>query len=570
MDRRVKQKTIAESRAPVFARPASSSTPTGMTGNATSTSAMTDKRARSTQGKESWPGPFATAREIMSRREEAKRLRDEQILQGAPAESLEPDEMDEYDTALATLQWKPTQHAPQSKCPSLIDLCIKSCLANLNISSQVINKISDDNREKFLLEIAKVRQLTPAVALAFVVEKSGILCLPECSLLPEETLFQAFNIVSYRPNIATSSDSVMDISECIDVRVIQLWNAGYGFSDKIANLLLDRVSELEVFHVTGLYRLSDEALAKLLQACGDSLRHLDLTSNCRICSQSMQSMRLDSLTTLVLDHSVNLTDDHLKLLCNSLPSTVSSSSHVTASSGSTLETLSLIGLTNITDAGLRELLSRVGAKLQSLSIGQCAQLTDESLVHIRTHCHSLLELDISALPELTTPALIGLFISDPRMLYRHQEDDDNNNGGGGDVDDDGYLANIDKRVGDIAEHLNIGHLRSVNLRGLGAVTDDVIVHLAQCSGQSLTTLTINSCYQLTGKSMVALAMHCPRIAYLDVSFVRKPKEESLGHVVEKCVDLMQLYVWGCTQLTQRFYKGIRTDLNVVGKPNWGV
>lgn len=552
MERKVKQKTIAENRAPVFARPASTSTPTGY-----SSSSTDNDKAK----KESWPGPFATAREIMSKREEAKRLRDEQI-QGDSIESLEPDEMDEYDLELSTLQWTPSnQHTPQLKCASLTDLCIKSCLANLNISSQDINKISDDNRNKFLLEIAKIRQLTPSVALAFAVDKSGILCLPECSLLPEETLIQAFNTISHRPNILASSSEAIDMSDCVDVRVIQLWNAGHGFSDKVATLLHDRVSELEVFHVTGLYRLSDESLAKLLQCCSGSLRHLDLTSNCRICTQSMQSIRLDVLTTLVLDHSINLTDDHLKLLCNSLPSYPSSMSSLDV--GCCLETLSLIGLTNITDAGIQALLSRVGSKLQSLSVGQCELLTDETLVHIRTYCHSLQELDISVIPTFSTPALIGLFILDPRVLFGQPETEP------GSYDS----ANVTKSAS-MSDHsselLSIGHLRTVNLRGLGSVTDDVILQLALCSGQSLTSLNINSCYQITGKSVIAVTKHCSNLSFLDMSFVRKPKEDTLGHMVEKCSALTELYVWGCTQLTHRFYKGIRTDLNIVGKPNWGV
>ena len=67
--RRQQQKAVAESRAPVFARPAQpSSTPTGLV-------SVKNK----TTNKESWPGPFATALEIMSRRDEAKRRRLESI-----------------------------------------------------------------------------------------------------------------------------------------------------------------------------------------------------------------------------------------------------------------------------------------------------------------------------------------------------------------------------------------------------------------------------------------------------------------------------------------------------------
>lgn len=55
-------------------------------------------------------------------------------------------------------------------------------------------------------------------------------------------------------------------------------------------------------------------------------------------------------------------------------------------------------------------LLEVGARLQALTLRECPLLTDRSLASIRTHCRTLNYLDLSHLPLLTTPSLVGLFM----------------------------------------------------------------------------------------------------------------------------------------------------------------
>jgi hypothetical protein len=51
-----------------------------------------------------------------------------------------------------------------------------------------------------------------------------------------------------------------------------------------------------------------------------------------------------------------------------------------------------------------------------------------------------------------------------------------------------------------------------------------------------------------------------------VSFIRQYSEDSLGVLVDRCFNLKDLSVWGCTQLTKRFFDGHRNDfLNIEGR-----
>ena len=112
-------------------------------------------------------------------------------------------------------------------------------------------------------------------------------------------------------------------------------------------------------------------------------------------------------------------------------------------------------------------------------------------------------------------------------------------------------------------------LESVNLKGVAGVTDDVLLHLVKNSHITLKQLNLNGCYQLTSKSCVILMTYSkPNLHTLDISFIRKVSEDSVGALVEVCSQLSTLTVWGCSQLTGRFYCGIREDVKVVGKPDW--
>jgi hypothetical protein len=73
-------------------------------------------------------------------------------------------------------------------------------------------------------------------------------------LITENALIKIFNISCI--NITTHAQTV---APDFVLKIVQLWNVGY----KVALFLRERVKRLEVFHATGVYRLTDAGLATL-------------------------------------------------------------------------------------------------------------------------------------------------------------------------------------------------------------------------------------------------------------------------------------------------------------------
>ena len=137
---------------------------------------------------------------------------------------------------------------------------------------------------------------------------------------------------------------------------------------------------------------------------------------------------------------------------------------------------------------------------------------------------------------------------------------------------DGYERN-DKRTMDVdlAHTVNrietlssstssIGRLTSISLSGLASsVDDDVVIQLCLLGG-AMRFVDLGGCSTLTSRSIAALQLYCKdSLETLDLSFVRNYTENSLGALVDHAHHLRSLSVWGCTQLTRRFFDGHRND-----------
>ena len=76
-------------------------------------------------------------------------------------------------------------------------------------------------------------------------------------------------------------------------------------------------------------------------------------------------------------------------------------------------------------------------------------------------------------------------------------------------------------------------------------------------------LNLNISHTLLTYSKIINTPHC---LSLMISFVRRMDETCLGDLVDGSLFLKSLNVWGCTQLSLKFFDGIRNQVvNVVGK-----
>ena len=154
--------------------------------------------------KESWPGPFATARAMMQQREDAKKSREDAILvaaNGVASAAVNLCDMDEFDVFLHSLKWEPATAgrigAKRNLISPLSDMCVQTLVTYFeDIDDSVLEVLSTDVCTKFAVELCRRRQFSCEVALQLAVPGSEGIYFPECSSLSDDTLVAAMEKVS--------------------------------------------------------------------------------------------------------------------------------------------------------------------------------------------------------------------------------------------------------------------------------------------------------------------------------------------------------------------------------------
>jgi len=185
-----------------------------------------------------------------------------------------------------------------------------------------------------------------------------------------------------------------------------------------------------------------------------------------------------------------------------------------------MKKLDLSGL-KLSDDQMLKILQSNGGTLTNLVVNGCEKLTNKSIGAIGEHCRSLLRLGVEELYGVTPDAITNLFAS----------------------------ANY------------VSGLEEVSLNRTYA-NDDTVVALAVACGSSLRKLGMHSLSEITDMSLVALTkFSSSNLQEIELSFCRKFTDDGLGQLVDSCPRIRRLDLWGCTQVTDRFYDGhSATDL----------
>ena len=387
-----------------------------------------------------------------------------------------------------------------------------------------------------------------------MIPQSDSLSFPDCSIMTEEDIVNAITKVCDAGHGDPSNE---------ELREVKLLNCGRGFTDRTAAILTQHCQALDTLVLTGCYKLNDTAISSLIiSGCGGNLTALDLSCNLRLGATALSVIgSVPQLVSLTLNNVTHITDNELDCLLSpsdgggsgggsgSSSSDGSSSSSSSSSGGGSIGTsralqtmkslrhLSLSGLMEITDTSIQRIILSCGPQLHSLNISGCSQLTDRSIEAIRNMCSNLHSIDVSQLPEVSTAALIGLFIANPMML-------DQEAAAGEDPKEEEGEERSHVRPYTSLSPPSIGRLSYVNLQGNVNTTDEVIVHLSEMSRSTLRHLDINGCNQLSNLAAVALKMNCnSTLEHLDMSFVRGCTEDAVGALVDTCAALKSLHVW---------------------------
>eukprot|EP00249_Psilotum_nudum_P017534 c26376_g2_i1 orf=2-2341(+) len=298
-----------------------------------------------------------------------------------------------------------------------------------------------------------------------------------------------------------------------NLEVLELGNCGRWFSDQCVSAMVARsngsLPSLYTVSLRGAYRLTDNGLADFVRAT-PVLTSLDLT-DCSYLSELGIQIVADclgsNLNKLCLDGCKQLNVSKMLLVLLNMRQ---------------LQSLSLANVAGMCDELVSELAVHLGLTLQELSLAHCSSLTDAAMAAVGACCSGLKSLNVDSL-QLLTDSSIGRITDGCRSL------------------------------------LNLTLTRC-------KFSDEAVAAYVTASGSSLCELSLNGVRQAADQTLVALSKHAQSsLKLLDASWCRLMSDEGLGYLADSCLNLCELRLYGCTQVTEKFLKGhSNAGLKVIG------
>lgn len=317
-----------------------------------------------------WPGPFSTARRLVEERATALAARQERLSGNDKPASL--------------IEWKPSREkdfGTKVIPPSLYDLCLNLLCKHVE-HIETLEGIPDSAKDRICSAFCALRKMTPRTLGLFVTGSPTQICVPDCSLIPEEDLTKL---------IAGCSTA--------NLEVLRLDMCGRAFSDRLLQATFDCPSvglpSLTCLSLKGAYRLSDVGLSSFVQMA-PLLSSVDL-SQCSLLSETGIHTLADSLAPVIKE--LRLESCQQLEAFKILPALKKMQK---------LEVLSVAGIPGVTDEFVSELLAYLGCDLKELSLADCGKLTDGALQAIGAVCCALNALILDNLSLLTDTALVHL------------------------------------------------------------------------------------------------------------------------------------------------------------------
>ncbi|XP_075674111.1 uncharacterized protein LOC142643386 [Castanea sativa] len=297
-----------------------------------------------------------------------------------------------------------------------------------------------------------------------------------------------------------------------NLTVLQLDQCGRCMADYVLPSTLARSSNslaaLTTLSLSGACRLSDDGLSKLVSSAS-ALRSLNL-SQCSLLTSSGIDTLADSLGSVLRE--LNLTD------CQSLDPMLILPA---LKKFEQLQVLSLAGIQNVGDDFLKEFLTARGHNIKELVLADCVKLTDSSFKVISETCPGLCAIDLVNLSKLTDFAI-------------------------------GYLANGCRAIQKLKLCRN-------------SFSDEAIAAFLETSGDWLKELSLNNVKKVGYNTAASLGRRSKRLHTLDLSWCRNLTDEAVGYVVDNCLSLRVLKLFGCTQITKVFLDGhSNPDVQIIG------
>uniref|UniRef100_A0A2P2KAN5 F-box/LRR-repeat protein 15-like leucin rich repeat domain-containing protein n=1 Tax=Rhizophora mucronata TaxID=61149 RepID=A0A2P2KAN5_RHIMU len=277
--------------------------------------------------------------------------------------------------------------------------------------------------------------------------------------------------------------------------VLQLDLCGRCLNDYVVHQTLasssNRLPALTTISLRGAHRLSDKGLIALASSA-PALQSINLIECSLLTSDGIKQLAgcfQSTLKELYIDDCQNIDAMCILPALKELRC---------------LEVLSVAGIQTVNDDFVIEIIEVCGTNIKELVFAQCMKLTDMSLKIVGEKCPNLCALDLSNLNNLTDMSLY-------------------------------YLANGCQ---------SICRLKLCQNR----FSDEAIAAFLECSGESLDNLSLNYVHKVGLNTALAIAKCSPNLLHLDLSWCRRLTDEALGLIVDCCVSLKLLKIFGCTQV----------------------
>ncbi|RVX05376.1 DNA repair protein rhp7 [Vitis vinifera] len=282
--------------------------------------------------------------------------------------------------------------------------------------------------------------------------------------------------------------------------------------------------------------LTEEEFARIFKRCDtNSLTVLQL-DQCGRCMTDyvlratfdMLSNGLPALTTVSLKGACRLSDAGLRALVSSAPMHRCYAYSIGSGETRMLEVLSVAGIQTVCDDFIWEFISVHGPTMKELVLTDCSRLTDFSLKAIAETCPELRALDLGNLCKLTDSAF-------------------------------GYLASGCQAMQTLKLRCNsfrFGESMVWVIDALEALLkcDEAIAAFLEISGGSLKELSLNNVSKIGHNTAISLARRS-RVDTFGSILVSKLTDGDLGFIVDSCLSLRVLKLFGCTQITNMFVDG---------------
>ncbi|XP_022147599.1 uncharacterized protein LOC111016485 isoform X2 [Momordica charantia] len=272
---------------------------------------------------------------------------------------------------------------------------------------------------------------------------------------------------------------------------------------------------LKSLSLSGACRLSDIGMAALVSSA-PALQSLNLSQCSFLTSSSIDSIANSlgsTLRELYLDDCQNL--DPMLMI-----SAMKKLEH--------LEVFSLAGIKDLHDKFFQEFLTDGGHNLKQLILTNCVELTNKSIKAISENCSALCAIDLVNLLRLTDYALCCLASGCPAL-----------------------------------QKLKL----SRNL-----FSDEAVSAFVEISGENLKELSLNNIKKVGRSTAISLACFSKNLVSLDLSWCRNLTNEALGLIVDNCLSLRVLKLFGCSQVTEVFLDGhSNPEVEIIGlklSPVW--